>query len=135
MAERRRGEHAGDVLRDARVGFDPKDLVDQFVLAQIDVRDGDWRQKRLEDASGGRMVSGEECLAAQTQVLADVGRVGISHDTGSFGERSRVINYSLRGTAGFPPGAALHRTGHQLVDDRRSRVGSDLVQHAAHERA
>jgi len=66
LAERRRGEHAGDVLRDARVGFDPKDLVDQFVLAQVDVHDSNRRQERLEDASGAGMVAGEERLAAQT---------------------------------------------------------------------
>ena len=112
----------------------PEDLVDQFVLAQVDVRNGNRRQERLEHASGADMVSREERPAAQTQVLADVGWVGVSHDTRRFSERLRVIGDSLRGTAGLPTGTPLHRTGHQRLDDLRSRVGVEFVQHAAHER-
>jgi hypothetical protein len=35
--------HARDVLRDARMRVNPEDLVNQFVLAQVDVRDGNRR--------------------------------------------------------------------------------------------
>ncbi|MDO8794845.1 MAG: hypothetical protein Q7J25_09520 [Vicinamibacterales bacterium] len=68
-------------------------------------------------------------------MLADVGRVGVSLDSRRFRERLRVIDDSLSGTTGLPTGVALHRSGQQLFDDSRSRVGSEPVQHAAHERA
>ena len=111
----------------------PEDLVDQFVLAQVDVGNGNRWQKRLEHASGADVVSCEERPAAQTQVLADVRRVGVSHDTRRFSERLRVIGDSLRGRAGLPTGMPLHRTGHQRLDDLRSRVRIEPIQHAAHE--
>ena len=59
---------------------------DQFVLPQVDVRNGNRWQERLEHPSGADMVSCEERPAAQTQVFADVRRVGVSHDTRRFSE-------------------------------------------------
>ena len=90
IREGSRRVHARDVLRDARMRVNREDLVNQFVLAQVDVRDGNRRQERLEHASGADMVSCEERPAAQTQVLADVGRVGVSHDTRRFSERASL---------------------------------------------
>jgi len=127
--------HTRHILRDARVRVDTEHLVDELVLAEINVRDGDRQQKRLENASGRGMIAGEERFAAQAQVLGDVGRVGVSHDSRRFSERLRVIDDSLSGTAGLPTGAALHRTGDERIANRRSRVGAEFIQHAAHERA
>ncbi len=135
IRERSRRVHARHVLGDAAVRIDTEHLLNKLVLTQIDVCDGNRRQEGLKDGSGARVVAGKEGLAAQTQVLADVGRVGVSHDSRCVSERLRVIDDSLRWSVGAPTGAALHRTGHECIADRRSRVGVEFVQHAAHERA
>jgi len=68
-------------------------------------------------------------------VFADVDRVGVSHDARRFCERLRVTDDPLSGATGLPTGAALHRTGDERIDNRRSRIGIELIQYAAHERA
>lgn len=133
IGEEGRRVHTRDVLSDAAVRIDAENLLNKLVLTQVDVSDGNRRQEGLEDGAGARMVSREKGLGAQTQVFADVFRVGVPHVSRSIRERPGVINDSLRRTVGLPTGVALRRADHHRVDDLGSSVVIQPVQHTADE--
>jgi DNA-binding winged helix-turn-helix (wHTH) protein len=60
IAKRSRGVHSRGALRDARPRVNSQHLVDELVLAEIDVGAGNRRQDRFEDGSGARVIARAE---------------------------------------------------------------------------
>jgi hypothetical protein len=78
IAKRRRGVHTHDVLRDARPRVDSQHLLDELVLAEIDVGAGNRRQDRFEDGPGARLSAREEGFRGPTEMLGHVVRICVA---------------------------------------------------------
>jgi hypothetical protein len=77
--QRRGRVHARHVLRKARVDVDTQNIVDQLVLAEIDVHRGDGDQECFEYGSSACVIASQKSLGGQSQLLTHVVRIGMPH--------------------------------------------------------
>ena len=132
IAKGRRRVHTRDVLRDARPRVDSKHLLDELVLAEIDVDAGNRRQDCFENGSGARVIAREEGFRGPTEMLGHVVRICVADVARRFGERLGPLHDPLRGTCGPPARGGLGGSRDQRVDDRGPYVLIELFQDGAH---
>ena len=111
-AFRRRRRHVDrhDVLSRAIGEIDAQHFVEHFVLPEIDLSAANRQQQRSEDRTRPRVVLGQKCVDALTQVMVNVLGIGVACANRRLGKRSNLPETSfadgLGGAQPDPPRAA-----------------------------
>jgi len=135
VSQKRGRVHARYVLGNARVNVDTQNIVNQLVLAKINVHGGYREQEGLEDGSSTCVVASQKSLRGQAQVFTHVAGFRVPDTSRSVRERLGVGDNSGRRTTRLPASVAPHCTGHQGVDNANSLIVPQFIQRGAHERA
>jgi hypothetical protein len=110
----------------------PEHLLDELVLAEVDVDAGNRRQDRFEDGPGARMIAREKGFRSPTEMLGHVARICIADVARGVRERLGLLHDPLGRTCRLPTRRGLGSSRDQRVDYRGPYVLIEIIQNGAH---